>query len=203
MQDTPFWSLGWDDPLEKEMQPTTISLHGKSRGQRRLAGYRPWVCKELDMTEVTKQQQQQGQRIHKQWSIYWPWINFSWWRNNEHHDNDPDVKDLNDPDPHLEPDILDCNVKRGLGSITMNKPSGDDGIPAELFQIWKDDAVKVLHSIGQQIWKTQQEPQDWKIPVFISIPKKGKAEECSKYHTVALISHTSKVMLKILQAWLQ
>ena len=101
---------------------------------------------------------------------------------------------------HLEPDILEGEVKWALGSITMNKASGDDGIPAELFQILKDDAVKVLHSICQHIWKTQQWPQDWKRSVFIPIPKKGNAKESSNYHTVALISHASKVMLKMLQA---
>ena len=95
-----------------------------------------------------------------------------------------------------EPDILELKVKWALGSITMNKASGGDGILVELFQILKDDAVKVLHSICQQIWKTQQWAQDWKRSVFISIPKKGNAKECSKYHTIALISHTSKVMLK-------
>ena len=99
---------------------------------------------------------------------------------------------------HLEPDILECKVKWALGSITTNKASGGDGISAELFQILKDDSVKVLHSICQQIWKTQQWPQGWKRLVFIPIPKKGNAKECSNYHTVALISHTSKVMLKIL-----
>ena len=104
---------------------------------------------------------------------------------------------------HLEPDILECKVKWTLGSITMNKSSGGDGIPVELFQILKDDAVKVLHSIYQQIWKTQQWAQDWKRSVFIPTPKKGNAKECSNYHTIALISHTSKVMLKILQARLQ
>ena len=118
-------------------------------------------------------------------------------------------KDLNDPDnddgviSHLEPGILECEVKWALGSITMNKANGCDGIPAELFQILKDDAVKVLHSTCQQIWKTQQWPQDWKRLVFIQIPKKSNAKECSNYHTIALISHTSKVMLKILQARLQ
>ena len=98
---------------------------------------------------------------------------------------------------HLEPDILECEVKWALESITMNKASGGDGIPAELFQILKDDAVKVLHSIYQQIWKTQQWPQDWKRSVFIPIPKKSNAKECSNYCTIALISHTSKVMFKI------
>ena len=118
-------------------------------------------------------------------------------------------KDLNDPDnhsgviTHLEPDILECEVKWALGSITMNKASGGDGIPVELFQILKDDAVKVLYSICLQIWKTQQWPQDWKRSVFISVPKKCNPEECSNYYTIALISHTSNVMLKILQARLQ
>ena len=104
---------------------------------------------------------------------------------------------------HLEPDILKCEVKWALGSITMNKASGGDGIPVDLFQILKADAVKVLHSICQQIWKTQQWPQAWKSSVFIPIPKKGNTKECSNYGTIALISHASKVMLKILQARLQ
>ena len=94
---------------------------------------------------------------------------------------------------HLEPDILECEVKWALGSITMNKASGRDGIPAEIFQILEYDAVKVLHSICQQIWKTQQWPQDRKRSVFIPIPKKGKAKECSNYHTIVVISHASKV----------
>ena len=101
---------------------------------------------------------------------------------------------------HLEPDILEFKVKWALGSITMNKASGADGIPIKLFQILEDDAVKVLHSLCQQIWKTQQWPQDWIRSVFIPIPKKGNAKECSNYHTIALISHASKLMLKILQA---
>ena len=101
---------------------------------------------------------------------------------------------------HLELDILECKVKWVLESITINKASGGNGIPVELFQILKDDAVKVLHSICQQIWKMQQWPQDWKKSVFISIPKKGNAKQCSVYHTVALISHASKVILKILEA---
>ena len=104
---------------------------------------------------------------------------------------------------YLEPDILECEVKWALGSITINKASGGDGIPVELFQILKDDSVKVLHSICQQIWKTQQWPQDWKRSVFIPTPQKGNAKECSNYCTIALISHSSKVMLKILQARLQ
>ena len=103
----------------------------------------------------------------------------------------------------LEPDILECEVKWALERITTNKASGGDGIPVELFQILEDDAGKVLHSICQQIWKIQQWSQDWKMSVFIPIPKKGDAKEYSNYHTIALISHTSKVMLKILQARLQ
>ena len=102
---------------------------------------------------------------------------------------------------HIEPDTLECEVKWALGSITMNKASGGVGIPVELFQILKDDAV--LHSICQQIWKTQQWPQDWKRTVFIPIPKRGNAKECSNYCMIALISHASKAMLKILQATLQ
>ena len=118
-------------------------------------------------------------------------------------------KDHNDPDnhngviTHLEPDILECEAKWALGSIIMNKASGCDGIPDELFQILKDDAVKVLHSICQQIWKTQQWPWDWKRSAFIPIPKKGNAKECLNYCTIALVSHSSKVKLKILQASLQ
>ena len=118
-------------------------------------------------------------------------------------------KDLHNPDnhdgvtTHLEPDILECEVKWALGSMTTNKASGGDGIPVEQFQILKDNTVKVLHSICQQIWKTQQWPQDWKIPVFIPIPKKGNAKECSNYRTIVLISHASEVILKILQARLQ
>ena len=115
-------------------------------------------------------------------------------------------KDLHDSDnhdgvsTHLELDILECEVKWALESITTKKASGGDGIPIELFPILKDDAVKVLHAICQQIWKTQQWPQDWKRSVFIPVPQKGNPQKCSNYCTVALISHTSKVMLKILQA---
>ena len=118
-------------------------------------------------------------------------------------------KDLHDPDnhdgviTHLESDILECEVKWALGSITMNKASGGDVIPVELFQILKDDAVKVVHSIHQQIWKTQQWPQDWERSVFIPIPKKGSVKEYSNYSTISLISQASKVMLKILQARIQ
>ena len=122
---------------------------------------------------------------------------------------EPYRKDLHNLDnhdgviTHLEPDILECEVKWALESITMNKASGCDRIPVELFHILKDDAVKALHSICQQIWKTQQWPQDLERSVFILLPKKGNARECSNYHTIALISHASEVMLKILQARLQ
>ena len=120
-------------------------------------------------------------------------------------------KDLHDPDnhegviipTHLEPDILECEVRWALGSITMNKASGGDGIPVELFQILKDDAVNVLHSICQQIWKSHQWPQDWKRSVFIPIPKKGNAKECSNYRTIAFIAQATEVILKILPARLQ
>ena len=119
------------------------------------------------------------------------------------------TKDLHESDnhdrvnTHLEPDILECEVKWALGSITSNQASGGDGIPVERFQILKDNAMKVVYSICQQIWKTQQWPQDWKRSVFILIPKKGNAKECPNCHTIALISHANKVMLKILQARLQ
>ena len=124
---------------------------------------------------------------------------------------EPYRKDLHDQDnhegvitpTHLEPDFLECEVKWALESITTKKASGGDGIPVELFPILKDDAVKVLHSICLQIWKTQQWPQDWKTSVFIPIPKNSNAKECSNYHTTVVISHPSKVMLKILQARLQ
>ena len=118
-------------------------------------------------------------------------------------------KDLNGPDnhdgmtTHLEPHILECKAKWILGNTTTNKASGGDGITAEIFQVLKDDAVKVLHSICQQIWKTQQWQQDWKMSVFIPIPKKDNAKECSSYCTIAQLSHASKVMFKVLQARLQ
>ena len=118
-------------------------------------------------------------------------------------------KDLTDPDnhnsviTHLQPYNLECEVKWALGSITLNKDTGNDGIPDELFQTLKDDAVKALHSVCQQIWKMQEWPQDWKRSIFIPMPKKENAKEYSNYHTIALISHASKVMLKILQVRLQ
>ena len=129
-----------------------------------------------------------------------------WW---QEHTEELYKKDLNDPDnhdgvlAHLEPDILECEVKWALRSLTMNNASEGDEITAELFQILKDDAVKMLQSVCQQIWKTQQSQQFWTRSVFIPIPKKGNAKECSDYRTIALISHARKVMLKILQARLQ
>ena len=127
-------------------------------------------------------------------------------KNTQRNRTDKALKDSDNHDgviTHLEPDILECEVKWALGSITMNKASGGDGISAELFKILKDDAVKVLHSIYQQIWKTQQWPQDLKRSVFIPIPNKGNAKECSNYCRIALISQASEVTLKILQARLQ
>ena len=144
------------------------------------------VCNGIDITEaedIKKRQQEYTEELYK--------------------------KGLHDPDnhgaviTHLERDILECEVKWALGSITMNKAIGGDGIPVELFQILKDDAVKVLHSICQQIWKAQQWPQDWERSVFIPVPKKGNAKEYSNYCTIALMSHASKVVLKILQVRLQ
>ena len=139
----------------------------------------------MDLTET--------EDIKKRWQEY----------TEELYKKDHDADNHNGMITNLEPDILECKVKWALGSITTNKASGGDRIPVEPFQILKDDAVKVLHSICQQIWKTQQWPQDWKRLVFIPIPKKGNAKECSNYCTIALVSHASKVMLKILQARLQ
>jgi len=136
----------------------------------------------------------EAEDIQKRWQEY----------TEEPYKNDPHDPDNHDGViPDLEPDILECEVKWALESITTNKASGGDGIPVELFQILKGDAVKVLHSICQQIWKTQQWPQDWKRAVFIPIPKNGNAKECSNYYTIVLTSHTTKVMLKIPQARLQ
>ena len=137
----------------------------------------------MDLTEA--------EDIKKRWQEY-----------TELYKKDPDTQWC-DHSHSPRPDILECEVKWALESITMNKASGSDGIPVQLFQILKDDAVKVLHSICQQIWKTEQWPWDWKKSVFITIPKKGNAKECSNYRTIALISHASKVMLKTLQARIQ
>ena len=162
----------WFNGHEFEQAP------GVGDGQGSLECCSPWGCKELDMTkqlteaeDIKKRCQEYTEELYRKY--------------------------LHDPDNHddvitdLEPDILECEVKWALESITMNKASGGDGIPVELFQILKDDAVKVLHSICQQIWKTQQWPQDWKRSVFIPIPKKSNAKECSNYRTIALISHAS------------
>ena len=129
-----------------------------------------------------------------------------WWQQYTEELYKKDLQDANNHNgviTHLEPDILECEVKWALGSITTNKASRGDEIPVELFQILKDDAMKVLHLICQQIWKTQEWPQNWKRSVFIPIPKKGNAKECPNCHTIAFISHTSKVILKILQAMIQ
>ena len=186
-------------------QPTPVLLPGKSHGQRSLVGYSLWGHKESDTTE----------RLHFHFTIPFSMLPFHFCfaflicaKDIQCHVvlSKKDLHDQDDHDgviTHLEPDILECEVKWALESITTNKASGGDGIPVELFQILKDDAMKVLHSISQQIWKTQQWPQDWKRSVFIPIPKKGNAKECSNYHTIALISHTSKIMLKTLQVRLQ
>ena len=170
--------MGKTRDLFKKIRDTKGTFHAKMGSIKDRNG--------MDLTET--------EDIKKRWQEY---------------TEEPYKKDLHDPDnhdgviSHLELDILECKVKWALGSITVNKASGGDGIPVELFQILKDDAVKVLHSICQPIQKTQQWSQDWKRSVFIPIPKKGSANECSSYCTIALISHASKVMLKILQARLQ
>ena len=170
--------MGKTRDLFKKIKDTKGTFHAKMGSIKDRNG--------MDLTEA--------EDIKKRWQEYTEELN---------------KKDLHDPDNHngvitdLGPDILECEVKWALESITMNKASRGDGIPVELFQILKVDGVNVLHSTCQQIWKTQQWPQDWKRSVFIPIPKKGNAKECSNCRTIALISHTSKVMLKILQARLQ
>ena len=170
--------MGKTRDLFKKIRDTKGTLHAK------MSSVKDRNC--MDLTEV--------EDIKKRWQGYTEELY---------------KKDLYNPDnhngliTHLQPDTLEFEVKWALGSITMNKASGGDGIPVEIFQILKDDTVKVLHSICQQIWTTQQWPQDWKRSVFIPIPKKGNAKECSNYRTIALISFARKVMLKILQARLQ
>ena len=165
--------MGKTRDLLKKIRDTKRTFHAKVGSIKDRNG--------LDLTEA--------EDIKKRWQEYTEELN---------------KKDLHDPDnhdgviTHLEPDILECEVKWALGNIITNKASGGDGIPAELFQILKDDAVKALHSICQQIWKTQQWPQDLKRSVFIPFLKKGNAKECSNYRTIALISHATKPMLKIL-----
>ena len=187
MRETRVRSLGREDPLEKEM-----GIHSSI-----LAWRIPWTQK------PSRLQSTGSQRIEQDW-VTSPSPSPSYidiYNLYNHQDNQENHQDTHDDViTHLEPDILECEVNWALESITTNKASGGDGIPVELFQILKDDAVKVLHSICQQIWKTQQWPQDWKSSVSIPIPKKGNAKECSNYHTIALIWHASKVMLKILQA---
>ena len=170
--------MGKTRDLFKNIRDTKGTFHAKMGSIKDRNG--------MDLTEA--------EDIKKRWQEYTEELYKKFLHNPENHDG---------VITHLETDIMECEVKWALGSITMNKANGGDGIPVELFQILKDDAVKVLHSIFQQIWKTQQWPQDWKRSVFIPIPKKGNAKECSNYCTVALISHPSKAMLKILQARLQ
>ena len=173
------------DRIENNRMGKTRDLFKKIRHTKRTFHAKMGTIKDINGVDLTEED------IKKKWQEY-----------TEELYN----KDLPDPDnhdgviTHLERDILECELKWALRSIATNKASGCDGIPAKLFQILKDDAVKVLHSICQQTWKTQQWPQDWKTSVFIPIPKKGNAKECSNYHT---ISHTSNSMLKILQARLQ
>ena len=167
--------MGKTRDLFKKIRDTKGTFHAKIRLIKDRNG--------MDLTEA--------EDIKKRWQEYTEELYKKELHNQENHDG---------VITHLEPDILGCEVKWALESITMNKASGGDEIPVELFQILKDDAVQVLHSIYQQIWKSQQWPQDWKRSVFIPIPKKGNAKECSNYLTIALISHASKVMLKILQA---
>ena len=165
------------DPFKK-IRDTKATFHAKMGSTKDRNG--------MDLTEaqaIKKRCQEYKEKQHKK----------------DHHNQD----NHNGVITHLELDIQECEVKWALESITMNKASGGDAIPVKLFQILRDDAVKVLHSICQQIWKTQQWPQDWKRSVFIPILKKGKAKECSNYHTIALISNTSEVMLKILEVRLQ
>ena len=171
-------TMGKTRDLFKKIRDTKGTFHAKMGSIKDRKG--------MELTEV--------EDIKKRWQEYTEELYKKELYNSDNH---------NGVITHIEPDILECEVKWALESITTNKASGGNGIPVELFQMLKYDTVKVLHSICQQIWKTQQWPQDWKRSVFIPIPKKGNAKECSNYHTIALISHASKVMLKILQARLQ
>ena len=204
MQEMQVPSLGQEDPLEKGT--ATQSSQCKETEKNNRMGKTRDLFKKIRDTKGTFHEKMgslkdrngmdltEAEDIKKRWQEYTEELY---------------KKDLHDPDnhngviTHLEPDILEREVKWALESITTNKARGGDGIPVELFQILKDDAVKVLHSICQQIWKTQQWPQDWKRSAFIPIPKKGNPKECSNCHKIALISNASKVMLKILQARLQ
>ena len=184
-----FLSDEWKEIEENNRMGNTRDLFKKIRDTNRIFHAKMGSIKDRNFMNL-----RETEDIKKRWQEYREEL-----YKKELHDQD----NHDDVITHLEPDILECEVKWALESITANKASGGDGIPVELFQILKDDAVKVLHSICQQIWKTQQWPQDWKRSVFIPIPQKGNAKECSNYHTIALISHSSKVMLKILQARLQ
>ena len=184
-----FLSDEYKDIEENNRMEKTRDLFKKIRDTKGIFHAKMGSIKDRNYTDLTE-----AEDIRKRWQEYTEELY---------------KKDLHDPDnhngviTHLEPDILECKDKWALGSTTMNKASVGDGIPVDLFQILKDDAVKVLNSICQQIWKTQQWPKDWKRSIFILISKKGNAKECSNYHTVALISQASKIMLKILQARLQ
>ena len=171
---------------EKDRIEKTRDLFKKIRDTKRIFHAKMGSIKDRNSLDLTE-----AEDIKKRWQEYTEELYKKDLHNLDNHDGGI---------THLETDILECEVKWALESITMNKASGGGGIPVELFQILKDDAVKVLHSICQQIWKTQQWPQDWKRSIFIPIPKKGNAKECSNYCTIALISHASKVMLNILQA---
>ena len=160
----------------------TRHLFPKFRNTKRTFHAKMGIIKERNGMDLTE-----AEDIKKRWQEYTEELYKKDFHNPYNHDG---------VIPHLEPDILECEVKWALGSITMNKASGGDGIPVELFQILKDDVVKMLHLICQQIWKTHQWPQDWKRSVFIPIPKKGNAKECSNYRIIVLISYASKVMLK-------
>ena len=173
---------------EKNRMEKTRDLFKKIRDTKGTFHAKMGLIKDKNGMDLTE-----AEDIKKRWQEYTELYK------KDHHDADNHDGVIT----HLEPDILECEVKWASGSITMDKVSGGNGIPTELFQILKDDAMKVLHSICQQIWKTQQWPQDWKRSVFFPIPKKGNAKECSNYRTIALISHASKVTLKILQARLQ
>ena len=165
--------MGKTRDLFKQIRDTKGTFHAKMGSIKDRNG--------MDLTEA--------EDIKEKWQEYTNELYKKELQNSDNHDS---------VITHLKPDNPECEVKWALGSITMNKACGDDGIPVELYQILKDDAVKVLHSICQQIWKTWQWPQDWKRSVFIPIPKKGNAKECSNHHTIALISNANKVMLKIL-----
>ena len=202
MQETHVWSLVWEDPLEEGIATHSSILAWRIPRKRSLATVHGIAESNTTNTHTHTHTYIQLRILISLYQCFQTlvhiWITCIWDQIYLHNPNNHDGV-ITHPEPH----ILECEVKCALGSITTNKASGGDGIPVELFQILKDDAVKVLHSICQQIWKTQQWPQEWKRSVFIPIPKKGNAKECSNYCTITFISHASKVMLKILQARLQ